>query len=103
MAHASGATRQGGKREATSGDDPGVARDPLHLISVSDAAEVRASSRLLRVPQETRTGAMWGNADRGAPQTGEILLSQISVRAIEAVCRLMVASFDLETLMCFVP
>nr|WP_298253924.1 hypothetical protein [Bradyrhizobium sp.] len=64
---------------------------------------VRASRRLLRVPQEMRAGVMWLNADLGAPQSGETLLSQISARAIEAVCLLTVASFDLETLMCVVP
>jgi hypothetical protein len=47
-----------------------------------------------------RAGAMF---DLGAPQTGEILLSHINARAIEAVCRLMVASLDFETLMCMVP
>ena len=57
----------------------------------------------MRVPQAMRVGVMWAKADRGAPQTGETFLSQISVRAIAAVCRLMVASFDLETLMCVVP
>ena len=46
---------------------------------------------------------MWLNADLGAPQSAETLLSQISARAIEAVCLLTVASLDLETLMCVVP
>ena len=68
-------------------------------MSARVSAVARASRRLLRVPQEMRAGVMWANADRGVPQTGEMLLSQISVRAIEAVCRLMVASLDFETLM----
>jgi hypothetical protein len=46
---------------------------------------------------------MLGYGDLGAPQTGEIFLSQINARAIEAVCLLMVASLDFETLMWVVP
>jgi hypothetical protein len=72
-------------------------------MSVSDAAISRAPRRLLREPQEMRAGAMLGYGDLGAPQTGEIFLSQINARAIEAVCLLMVASLDLETLMWVVP
>ena len=77
--------------------------DPAHLISVSDSAISRAPRRLRRVPLAMRAGARLGNGDRGAPQTGEIFLSQISARAIEAVCLLMVASLDFETLMSVVP
>jgi hypothetical protein len=46
---------------------------------------------------------MWVNTDLGAPQSGEILLSHTRARAIEAVCLLMVASFDFETLMSLFP
>jgi hypothetical protein len=39
------------------------------------------------------------DADFGSSQAGELLLSHVSARAIEAVCLLMVDSLDLETLM----
>jgi hypothetical protein len=38
------------------------------------------------------------DADLGSSKAGEVLLSHVSARAIEAVCLLMVDSFDLETL-----
>jgi hypothetical protein len=38
------------------------------------------------------------DADFGSSKAGEVLLSHVSARAIEAVCLLMVDSFDLETL-----
>jgi len=46
-----------------------------------------------------RTGGMVVAPDlsSGAPQ--DVLFSQLSARAIEAVCLLMLDSFDLETLM----
>ena len=43
------------------------------------------------------------DADRGAPQAGEVFLSHVSARAVEAVCLLMIDSLDLETLMEVVP
>jgi hypothetical protein len=38
------------------------------------------------------------DADPGAPETADGLLSHVSARAIEAVCLLIFNSFDLETL-----
>jgi len=46
-----------------------------------------------------RTGDMVANSDLGA----EAFRSHVSARAIEAVCLLMVDSFDLETLMQVIP
>jgi hypothetical protein len=57
----------------------------------------------LRIPAEMRTVAAVVNSDLGAAQPTDVFLSQDSARAIEAVCLLMVDSFDLETLMCVVP
>ena len=45
---------------------------------------------------------MVANAGLCSAQPPEVLFSQLSARAIEAVCLLMVASFDLETLMSIV-
>ena len=39
------------------------------------------------------------DTDLGTAQAGEVFLSHVSARAIEAVCLLMVDSLDLETLM----
>jgi hypothetical protein len=39
------------------------------------------------------------DTDLCASQAGEVLLSHVSARAIEAVCFLMINSLDLETLM----
>jgi hypothetical protein len=41
---------------------------------------------------------MVGNADRGAVQAAEVVLSHVRARAIEAVCLLTADSLDLETL-----
>jgi hypothetical protein len=46
-----------------------------------------------------RSGDVPVNADPGAAQAGEVLLSHVSARAIEAVCLLMLNSLDRETLM----
>jgi hypothetical protein len=43
------------------------------------------------------------DTDFCASQAGEVLLSHVSARAIEAVCLLMINSLDLETLMEVVP
>jgi hypothetical protein len=43
------------------------------------------------------------NADLGAALAGEVLLSHVSARAIEAVCLLMLNSLDRETLMQVIP
>ena len=43
------------------------------------------------------------DADFGAAQAGEVFLSHVSARAIEAVCLLMIDSLDLETLMNVIP
>jgi hypothetical protein len=43
------------------------------------------------------------DADFGASQAAEVLLSHVSASAIEAVCLLMIDSLDLETLMKVVP
>jgi hypothetical protein len=70
---------------------------------VRDVPIVLAPRRLLRVPQEMRTGDRVGKVDLGAAQTGEVFLSHASARAIEAVCLLMVDSLDFETLMRVIP
>jgi hypothetical protein len=43
------------------------------------------------------------NADLGAVQAGEVFLSHVSARAIDAVCLLMLNSLDRETLMEVIP
>ncbi len=43
------------------------------------------------------------DADLGSAQAGEVFLSHVSARAIEAVCFLMINSLDLETLMKVIP
>ena len=58
---------------------------------------------LLRVSAEMRTGDRTVNSDFGATEAAEILRSHVSARAIEAVCRLMFDSLDLETLMQVIP
>jgi hypothetical protein len=50
-----------------------------------------------------RTGDMVVNSKLGAAQPRDVFLSQVSARAIEAVCLLMVDSLDLETLMKMIP
>jgi hypothetical protein len=42
---------------------------------------------------------MMVDTDLGSAEPGEVFLSHVSARAIEAVCLLMVDSLDLETLM----
>jgi hypothetical protein len=39
------------------------------------------------------------NADPGTAQSGDVFLSHVSARAIEAVCLLTVVALDLEMLM----
>ncbi len=51
------------------------------------------------MPRQVRTGGMVVASDLGSEEPPELLFSQLSARAIEAVCLLMVDSFDLETLM----
>lgn len=46
-----------------------------------------------------RAGDVTMNSDLGAAQAGEVFLSQVNARAIEAVCLLMANPLDLETLM----
>lgn len=89
------------RRHAVSGRS--TAGNPLYLISVRDAAVVRAPRRLLRVLEEMRTVASAVDADLGPSQTGDGFLSHVSARAIEAVCLLMVDSLDFETLMRMIP
>src|ERR1700693_2693705 len=43
------------------------------------------------------------SVDLGASGAGEVLLSHVSARAVEAVCLLMIDSLDLETLMKVIP
>ncbi|MCC8982717.1 hypothetical protein [Bradyrhizobium acaciae] len=50
-----------------------------------------------------RTSDVVLNSDLGTSQAGKVFLSHVSARAIEAVCLLIVDSFDLETLMSIIP
>jgi hypothetical protein len=81
----------------------GQTGNPVYLISLRDVPIVLAPRRLLRVPQEMRTGDMVADADPGAAQAGDEFRSHVSARAIEAVCLLMVVSLDFETLMQIIP
>jgi hypothetical protein len=51
------------------------------------------------VTDEIRIGDVMVTSDSGMAQSIEVLRSQVSARAIEAVCLLMLDSLDLETLM----
>jgi hypothetical protein len=57
----------------------------------------------LRVAEEVRTGDIAVNSGLGIIGAVEIVRSHVSARAIEAVCRLMLDSLDLETLMQVIP
>jgi len=57
----------------------------------------------LRVAEEIRTGDIAVNSGLGIIGAVEIVRSHVSARAIEAVCRLMLDSLDLETLMQVIP
>jgi hypothetical protein len=57
----------------------------------------------LRVSEQICPGNVVVNADLGPAQAGEVFLSHVSARAIEAVCLLMVDSLNLETLMQTIP
>jgi hypothetical protein len=57
----------------------------------------------LRVSEQICPGNVVVNADLGPAQSGEVFLSHVSARAIEAVCLLMVDSLNLETLMQTIP
>ena len=57
----------------------------------------------MRVAEEIRTSDIAVNSDLGSIGAVEIVRSHVSARAIEAVCRLMFDSLDLETLMQVIP
>ena|SRR5215471_1479105 len=77
--------------------------NPIYLIPIRDEPIVLAPRGLLRISEEIRAGDVMVNSDLGAAQPGEVVLSHVSARAIEAVCLLMVDSLDLETLMQIIP
>ena len=74
----------------------------IYLIPIRDAVAVLIPSGSRRIPEEIRTGDVV-NSVLGASDTGTLFLSQVSARAIEAVCLLMAVSLDLETLMQSIP
>jgi len=55
------------------------------------------------MPGGMRTGDMVVNSDPDVAEAGEIPLSHVSARAIDAVCLLITNSRDLETLMQVIP
>jgi hypothetical protein len=73
------------------------------LIPVRDRAAVLKPGALRRVSEEMRTGDVAVSSGPGTSQAGQVFFSHVSARAIEAVCRLMVDSLDLETLMSVIP
>ena len=75
------------------------ASGPVHLIPVENPSVILTPCGLLCVAKQIRSRDVMTDADFGSSQAGEVLLSHVSARAIEAVCLLMVDSFDLETLM----
>jgi hypothetical protein len=75
----------------------------VHLIAVGYLAVVLTPRGLLCVPEEIGSSDMMVDSDLGAAKPGEVFLSHVSARAIEAVCLLTVDSFDLETLMQIIP
>jgi hypothetical protein len=50
-----------------------------------------------------RAGDIAVNSGRGATEAADVVFSHVSARAIEAVCRLMIDSLDLELLMRVIP
>jgi hypothetical protein len=72
-------------------------RNSVHLIPVRVPPVVLTPRRLVRVPEEIRTGDVVVNADLGSTESREVFFSHVSARAIEARCLLMVNSLDLET------
>jgi hypothetical protein len=75
------------------------ARQSVQLILVRYEVAALAPSTPPRMPEETRTGDTVRNSDIGTIEAFEIVLSQVSARAIEAVCLRTANSLDLETLM----
>jgi hypothetical protein len=73
--------------------------NPVHLIPVENPSVILTPCGLLCVAKQIRSRDVMTDADFGSSQAGEVLLSHVSARAIEAVCLLMVDSFGLETLM----
>jgi hypothetical protein len=71
----------------------------VHPISIRDATVVFSPRRLLRVAKEVRACDVMVDADFGASEAWEVLLSHVSASAIEAVCLLMIDSLDLEAIM----
>ena len=69
-------------------------------MAIRDAALILAPRG---APEEIRTDDMVVNPGRGPMQSAEVFLNHVSARAIEAVCLLMVDSFDLVTLMSVIP
>ena len=79
------------QRDAEQRDDD----DPL------DRSEAGVPARM-NSPLEI-SGGIRGDVDLGASDAGEVLLSHLSVRAVEAVRLLMIDLLDLETLMKVIP
>ena len=77
--------------------------DAAHLIAIRNAAVVLPPWGLLCVAKQIRSRDVMMNTDFGSSKAGEVLLSHVSARAIEAVCLLMIDSLDLETLMKVIP
>jgi hypothetical protein len=73
-------------------------RDADHAPSRSEAAVPARMISPLEVSSGTRA-----DVDLGASETAEVLLSHVSVRAVEAVRLLMIDLLDLETLMKVIP
>jgi hypothetical protein len=79
------------QRDAEQRDDD----DPL------DRSEAGVPARM-NSPLEI-SGGIRGDVDLGASDAGEVLLSHLSVRAVEAIRLLMIDLLDLETLMKVIP
>lgn len=60
---------------------------------------VLAPRGLLRGPEKARPRDVMMDADLGASEADDVLLSHVSASAIAAVCLLMIDSLDRETLM----
>ncbi|GIQ73000.1 hypothetical protein BraRD5C2_14370 [Bradyrhizobium sp. RD5-C2] len=77
--------------------------NPVHLIPFREAAVDLTPGGLRRLSVEMRTGDVAVNSGPGTSQAGKVFFSHVNARAIEAVCRLMVDSLDLETLISVIP
>jgi hypothetical protein len=73
------------------------------ILSGGDYDRVFSEGQGARVAEEIGARSMTADVDLGASEPGEVPLSHVSARAVEAVRLLMINSLNLETLMKVIP